>query len=398
MMLKKLLSMILKIILFSVISLPCPDTVSALQKPMIGAQISVLEGDNWLACEEYFLELKKLGYNTIILRVFHNHGDRFHGMVKDSHRKHIQEGVYFNTDRAPVISDILTPACKNAQRAGLKIFAWMTTLKANYNRSSKPQVLSFNENLGTITPENNLLDPQAPENIDFLKQLFKDLAAYPIDGILLQDDLILRHNQGFERQNHTIVPNPKDIYRLKGRTHTEISAYKAPFHNWRRQQALKLQHLANEIFTTCRSLKPNILCAQNIHYELLYNADWGRDWFACTLESMAASKADYLMIMAYQERIRRELELPFEELSPTMLKIFKNGLLNEKERIIFKFETPNQKGSRQERGKSIASLEETCQSARRMGWQDIILTPCNNLKTANFIWRLQKQSSIASHQ
>ncbi len=385
-MLRNLISIIITIVFTLFTFTPCSDAMTEPRKPLIGAQISVLEGENWSICEDYFHTLKKLGYNTVILRVFHNHGDRFHNLVKKSARKQGLEGVYFDTDQAPVISDILTPACKSAHRAGLKIFAWMTTLKANYDRSLRPQVLSFDENQGKISRENNLLDPQAQENIVFLKQLYKDLATYPIDGILLQDDLILRHNQGFELVNNTIFPDPKNIYRITGRPHTEITAYKAPFYSWRQQQALKLQHLANEIFTTCRSLKPDLICAQNIHYELLYNADWGRNWFACTKESLATSKADYLMVMAYQERIRRELKLPLEELSSTMLKIFENGVSDEKERIIFKFETPDQRVSRKQKLKSIATLQKTIQSARQKGWQDIILTPCNNLDTADYLF------------
>ena len=364
-------------------------------KPLVGAQISVLEGKNWKVCEKYFYELKEMGYNTIILRVFHNRKDRFHNPVKESTRKQNREGVYFITDQAPIISDILTPACQSAHRAGLKIFAWMTTLKANYARNSKPQVLSYDEKSGSIIREDNLLEPTARENIDFLKKLFLDLAAYPIDGILLQDDLMLRHNQGFEQINGIIIPNPKNLYQLASKPQTKITAYKPPFYQWRQQQALALQDLANAIFTACRLLKPNLICAQNIHYEPLYNADWGRNWFACSKESLTASQADYLMVMAYQERIRRELELITErELSSTMLTIFENGLADEKERIIFKFETPKQGDSRKQRLKSIATLQETIRNARRKGWQDLILTPCNNLKAAGSV--KQGQLSVVS--
>ncbi len=383
-----ILKNLLSIILIAVTASTAPLSLEAAtrpHKPLIGAQISVLEGVNWRTCNEYFHKLKKLGCNTIILRVFHNRDDRFHNLVEETTRKQTPEGVYFRTDQTPVISDILTPACKSAHRAGLKIFAWMTTLKANYGCSLRPQVLNFNENSGSIKREDNLLDPASPENIEFLKKLFQDLATYPIDGILLQDDLILRHNQGFALVDGTIIPDPKNIYQFTDRIQAEITAYRPPFYRWRRQQALTLQHLANTIFATCRALKPELLCAQNIHYELLLNDDWGRDWFASTKESLAASKADYLMVMAYQERIRRELELPREEeLSSTMLKIFENGLGDEKERIIFKFESPNQGDSRNQKLKSIATLQKTIRNARKKGWRDLILTPCNNLEAAAF--------------
>ncbi|MBN2809976.1 MAG: family 10 glycosylhydrolase [Deltaproteobacteria bacterium] len=362
-----------------------PGTIEARQTPLIGAQISVLEDDNWQTCEAYFRELKNLGYNTIILRVFHNHGDRFHNLVADSVRNQIHEGVYFKTNKAPLIADILNPACKSAKRAGLKIFAWMTTLKSNYRQSSKPQVLSFDENRGTIIAEKNLLDPQASENIIYFKQLFQDLATYPIDGILLQDDLMLRQNQGFSQVNNNFIPKPNNIYLLPVGSPYKIEGYKAPFYQWRQQQALQLQDLANQIFASCRAIKPGLLCAQNIHYELLYNADWGLNWFACSLESMQASTADYLMIMAYQEMIQKELELADEQLPQTMLKLFKNGRKNDRERIIFKFEIPDQNQPPQARAKAIRKLKETCRSARKAGWQDIVLTPCNSLACAKLL-------------
>ncbi|MEA1921046.1 MAG: family 10 glycosylhydrolase [Pseudomonadota bacterium] len=382
-MLNKSINTILTALILLTFALVCNAAVGRAE-PLIGAQISVLEEENWRACEKYFYELRKKGYNSIILRVFHNRKDRFHSLVKEADRKQNREGVYFNTDQAPVILDILTPACASAHRAGLKIFVWMTTLKANYARNSRPQVLSYDEKSGSIIREENLLAPTASTNIDFLKKLFLDLAAYPIDGILLQDDLMLRHNQGFEQIDGTITPNPKNLYQHTDKNRTQISVYKPLFHRWRRQQALALQHVANTIFTTCRSLKPALLCAQNTHYELLYNDDWGRDWFACTQESLAASQADYLMVMAYQERIKRELELVTErELSSTMLKIFENGLTHGKERIIFKFETPTPTASRKQKLKSIATLQETIRNAREKGWRDLILTPCNNLEAAD---------------
>ncbi|MEA3334095.1 MAG: poly-beta-1,6-N-acetyl-D-glucosamine N-deacetylase PgaB [Pseudomonadota bacterium] len=382
MMLKNLLSLILTLaMIFTIASFS--DAAPKHVKPLIGAQISVLEEENWKNCEEYFYKLRDMGYNTIILRVFHNRKDRFHNLVKKLNRKQNREGVYFNTEQAPVILDILTPACESAHRAGLKIFAWMTTLRANYAHKSSPQVLSYDETNGSIKKEENLLEPSAPENIDFLKKLFLDLAAYPIDGILLQDDLMLRDNQGFGQISGSIIPEPKNLYQFSGKNQTRISAYKPLFYHWRRQQALTLQHLANTIFSTCRSLKPTLICTQNVHYELLYNNDWGRDWFACTKVSLNASKADYLMIMAYQERIRRELELVTEkELSSTMIKIFENELTDKKERLIFKFETPAPTGSHEQKLKLITTLQTTIRNARKKGWQDLILTPCNNRDTA----------------
>ncbi|MCK5679532.1 hypothetical protein KAI46_01820 [bacterium] len=354
-------------------------------RPLIGAQISVLEGQKLKECEAYFRELKELGYNTIILRVFHNRGDRFHGLVENETHNLKSEGVYFTTQKVPVIANILSPLCTCAHRSGLKVIAWMNTLKADYNHSLKKRVLTYNEKLGKIEADGTLLEPDNQDNIAFLVHLFQDLATHPIDGILLQDDLILRHNQGFKIVNREVSPAPDDLYRFTGKNHSKIKSYKPAFKRWRQQQALTYQALANKIFSTCRQLRPNLICAQNIHYELLYKEEWSRDWFACTKEALNTSQADYFMVMAYQERIQRELELNPNELTTAMNKIFDNAQQWQKNKLIFKFETSPQTNPNESDPKLLLTLHNTINQARQHSWRDLILTPCNNLGAASSI-------------
>ncbi len=357
-------------------------------KPLIGAQISVLEANNIQGCENYFKNLKNLGYNCIILRVFHNRGDRFHHLAQKSGRKLKPEGVYFTTSQVPVIADILTPVCDCAHRCNLKIYAWMNTLKADYSHKLKHKVLTYNQKTGQIEPEKNLLDPDDPENINFLEHLFADLATHPIDGILLQDDLMLRHNQGFKLLNHKPFPLPAKIYELNPQNPTRIESYKPDFKQWRRQQALLLRSLANRIFAAARRLKPQLICAQNIHYEILYNPAWGRDWFAWTKTALAGSTADYLMIMSYQERVRKELELNSDnELAVTMDKIFTNALQwqDQKAETVFKFTTPPSFIPLTQKRKLLTTLNKIIALAHRKNWHNLVLTPCNNLNAAGSI-------------
>lgn len=356
--------------------------------PLIGAQISVLTPNTAKGCETYFRNLKKLGYNTIILRVFHNRGDRFHGLVGATTRKLKTEGVYFKTNKVPVIADILPLACKCAHKSGLKIFAWMNTLKADYSHQLKQKVLTYNQKTGQIEPEKTLLEPTAAENTNFLVELFTDLAAHPIDGILLQDDLMLRHNQGFAIINHRVEPAPNELYNFDPNHPYRIKSYKPKFKSWRQQQAVALQSLADQIFAASRRSKPELLCAQNLHYEVLYKTSWGRDWFAWTKTALENSSANYLMVMAYQERIRKELELNSgDKLAEAMNRIFTNARQWQPQRskIVFKFESPLTTSSRKQKQKSITTLRQTITQARRNHWHDLVITPCNTLTAAESI-------------
>ena len=370
------------IAIFIIAALFSPNRAYSNPPPLIGAQISVLEAADTKGCAIYFNQLRKLGYNTIILRVFHNRGDRFHGPVAEAARQRQPEGVYFANQQVPVVSNLLTPVCALAHEAGLQVMAWMTTLKADYSHTLKSTVLSYNETNGKVEAEARLLDPEANENIDFIIHLFTDLAAQPIDGILLQDDLMLRYKQGFQMEDDRVVPAPDKLYVFKRKNQKEIETLRPYFKKWRQHQALILQTLARRIFTACRRIKPNLICAQNVHYEVFLNENWGRDWFAMTKTALESSTADYLMVMTYQKRMIRELELKPGELNTVMEKIFTRGRNWQKTKLIFKFTTPQAQLPAAGRAASLATLHRVINQARRHNYFDLVLTPCNNLTAA----------------
>ena len=71
----------------------------------------------------------------LIIRVFQNKRDRIYRFVTADH----EEGVYFKTEYAPVVDDILGKVAEIVHRNGLEIFAWMTTRYANYGLDGRPE-------------------------------------------------------------------------------------------------------------------------------------------------------------------------------------------------------------------------------------------------------------------
>ncbi len=80
-------------------------------------------------------ELKNAGVDTVILRVFQNRGDRTYPFAVGKR----EEGVYFKTEFAPVVDDLLGKLTEIVHRNGLEIFAWMTTRYANYGLEGSPE-------------------------------------------------------------------------------------------------------------------------------------------------------------------------------------------------------------------------------------------------------------------
>ncbi|MDH5714074.1 MAG: hypothetical protein OEZ30_00730, partial [Candidatus Aminicenantes bacterium] len=90
----------------------CQGNPSQENARMVAAQIFFVEGSSPAEIEEYIRGIKSDGINTILLRVFQNRGDRPHPIAGNRRLP----GVYFQTDHAPFINDLLKPVVEIAHR------------------------------------------------------------------------------------------------------------------------------------------------------------------------------------------------------------------------------------------------------------------------------------------
>ncbi|RLB69089.1 MAG: hypothetical protein DRH04_05825 [Deltaproteobacteria bacterium] len=354
-----------------------PATGSAArQTPLIGAQISLLKPQTRSERRYLFAQLRTSGFNTIIVRVFQNHHDRYHHFDKLNSPAPL-EGVYFNTDQVPVIGNLLPNICRDAHAEGLKVFAWMTTLHANYHRPQLPKTYIYNQQNHCLQLT-GALDPTARENREFLLDLYRDLAAYPIDGIMFQDDMILKCTEGFHPggDGKGLHPDPAALYHFTA-DGSHISGYQPAFWQWCSNKARTLQTLNNEIMAACRHINPDLLFAQNIHYETLLTPRWGKAWFAEIPEVLQSSTADYFFIMAYQQQIRRELNLKDDrELEKIMNRLFDAGKILErgKQQVVFKLQAVDWKSGSPVSGIRMTSFLRLLKKNHR---DSVIIMPYN---------------------
>jgi biofilm PGA synthesis lipoprotein PgaB len=88
------------------------------------AQVSYLPARSYEEVGREFHRMRAAGFDTVILRVFQNPGDRFYPFATPR----AATGVYFVTGEAKVVDDILPELIPRARAAGLRVFAWMSTL------------------------------------------------------------------------------------------------------------------------------------------------------------------------------------------------------------------------------------------------------------------------------
>ncbi len=280
---------------------------------VLGAQVTLFEVQSYAALGRSLDEMRAAGVNTLFFRVFQNRGDRSHGFVRSQTRV----GVYFDTDEAPVVADALGRVCAMAHARGIRVFAWMTTRQCGWLIEKRPELAGWRfDPVRGDTVRTAGLDLFHPEVIEYLQRLFADLARHPIDGVLFQDDLVLRHTEGLgpaaqrqyrQRFGHALTPE-----RLFGRREGRL-VYREEFWRWAVWKNEQILRVIDALIDSAAQRRAGLYWALNGYYESVTQPREGLAWYAQDLRRALRGRIDYLCIMAYHRQIMEELALPYEE-------------------------------------------------------------------------------------
>ncbi len=272
-------------------------------------QVMLFEGKTYGEVDSELKRLKRAGVDTVIVRVFHNRADRYYPFVKSS----LKSGVYFKTSHAPVVADILGPVAALAHADGLKIFAWMTTRYANYGVEEDKDMACKGYDLDKRAMVRcKGLDLFNDRAVARLEGLYSDLAGYDIDGVLFQDDLMLRHTEGFGPYMERLFAkengrglNPEALYIRN--SEGEGVHYTKLFWKWASFKNRRLLSVAKQLRETVRKKRPGAKFAINMMYESVTNPPYALAWLSQSLDAAVAANFDYYSIMAYQKQMEEEL-------------------------------------------------------------------------------------------
>jgi hypothetical protein len=112
-------------------------------------QILILPGSEMEDFRPQLRQYRAAGFDTAILRAFHLPGDRPHGPAADS-IGNIFSGVYFPTETAPFIKDLITPFVVLCREEGIRPFAWMVTRDARFDNLRLTRDGVYNPEKGSI--------------------------------------------------------------------------------------------------------------------------------------------------------------------------------------------------------------------------------------------------------
>jgi uncharacterized lipoprotein YddW (UPF0748 family) len=309
------------------------SAVSKKVKRRICVQIFDFNGKSLKEVEREIKELKNAGVDTLIVRVFQSKGNRIYKFVTPRH----EEGVYFKTEYAPVVDDILGKLGEIAHRNGLDIFAWMTTRYANYGLDGNSEYRCKSYNFETRKLEDgrgfNLFHPDVLKR---LEGLYRDLGRYPIDGILFQDDLILKHNEDFSTDANKAFlkefgysPHP-DLFYIdpyqSGSGKYYVKAYTDLFWSWANWKNRWLMKVVQQLMTAARESNPNLTFSINLYYETVLNTSNSVAWFSQTLYQALGKNFDYYALMAYHRQTMKELNIEEKKAIDLMAEVAQNAV------------------------------------------------------------------------
>lgn len=316
-----------------------PDTA-----PIRAVQVALFEGKNYDEVDSELDRLRAAGINTVILRVFHNKDDRFYPFIKPNNRS----GVYFRTKESPMVDDILGPVLGMAHKKGLKVFAWMTTRYADYGMEEREDMAckAYDFDAKELVRCKGL-DLFNEDAVYHLERLFKDLSEYPVDGVLFQDDLVLKHNEGFGHYSEALYKRdigkrliPAELYTSAGGGE-ETPQYTSEFWRWAAWKNKRLLQVAARIKAAVKKKNPDAKFMINLMYESVSNPTYAMAWLSQSLDEAVRYGFDYYAIMAYHRQMQDELKKGADEVQALIEKMTDDAveIVGKPEKIIMKFQT-----------------------------------------------------------
>ena len=323
------------------------NPVPAFRVPRRGlraVQVMFFEGKTRPEVDSELKRLKRAGIDTVIVRVFHNYSDRYYPLARHG----AERGVYFRTDEAPVVDDILPEITRLAHGNGLKVFAWMTTRYADYGVEDREELAcrGYDFESGHLFRCKGL-DLFNDEAVKRLEAIYSDLADNDIDGVLFQDDLVLRHNEGFGpkagdyfRAASGVSLSPAALYIRDGGEPGKVH-YTKQFWQWSSAKNRRLLDVADRLRAVVRRKRPATLFAVNLMYESVTNPAAALAWLSQDLKAALGRDFDYYSIMAYHRQMATELDKTPGDIREMIAGMVRDaaGTVGDAHRVLIKLQT-----------------------------------------------------------
>ncbi len=234
-----------------------------------------------------------MGFTKVIYRVF-----------QDTKRN---GGLYFTNTQfrtiSPSLEQLIVEFDSSNLNSSLNICAWMIGRKFKWIKNTLLFDYQYKNEGRQLIPKLDLFNPDAIQKII---AVYRELASKRIGCILIQDDFILRHNEGFSNwgkaqfSKTTKVPAREKL----------MMATDTPYNiNWKRVKINQLNKVLELIVENCKEVNPAIKVGINIYYETPIRVKEAEAWYGHNLREILDTGIDYIYLMSYHRQIKKEMKL-----------------------------------------------------------------------------------------
>jgi biofilm PGA synthesis lipoprotein PgaB len=233
--------------------------------------------------------LQKMGIQKIIYRVFQD--------------RNPDGGLYFSNTQFKTLQPALEQLIAGFDFKRFDLCAWMIGRKFEW--ISDTLLFDYRYEKGQ-RQQVRKLDIFNPDAVKKLIAVYKELASNRIDCILIQDDFILRYNEGFSSWGKAQFTNTAKVPAREKLMMADNTPYNL---NWQRVKIDRLNKLLQLIVKNCKMVNSGIKVGINIYYETPVFVKRAEAWYSHNLEEILGTGVDYIYLMSYHRQIKDEMKL-----------------------------------------------------------------------------------------
>jgi len=321
-----------------------------------------------------FNRIKKYGIDKVIVRTFQN--------------KNKGKGLFFKNNSYRVIEPLLENLIikrKVASKLGdyPLLYAWLIT--RNFNWTREKELFDYKYSNGEL----ERVYKYDLFNLDAVKKIidiYKELAGKEIDGILIQDDLIIKYNEAITEYGLNEFERKTDKTANIERMIKTGNNYNLKWVNIKKK---KINEVLTKIVKTVKERNPNLKIGMNLYYETPVFVKRAEQWYAQNLKDILKTDIDYIYLMSYQRQIKEEMNLAERDNKKLFGRIVKEAFKLAGDKLIVKIQLYDWKTSKRiSKDEVLAYLKLIPSGVKR-----VCFTPVK-LKDLRFVKKIIKKSRI----
>ncbi len=262
--------------------------------------------------------LRRMGINRIIFRVF-----------QDTPKN---GGLYFSNPQFRTLEPALEKLIREFDFGRTQLCAWMIGRKFKWDSRVSMFDYRYEDGKRERVAKYDIFNPDAVSRII---SVFKTLASNRIDCILIQDDFMLRYNEGFSNWGKAHFTGTLEVPARE----SSMMKVGTPYHfHWKRIKREQLNRVLTDIVRNCKMVNSAIKVGMNVYYETPLFVDKAETWYSHNLKELVATGLDYIYLMSYQRQIKDEMKLSETENREMFKRIVEKAYEICKDRLVVKLQ------------------------------------------------------------